>query len=535
MWPGNSLNRPSPDNEGTLMTTDSNWLFKDYDVIVCGSGTSGSVVARRLSDLPHVRVLLLEAGESDQRPSITDPARWTQNLGTDVDWSFMAQPGAEIAGRSLFMSAGKVIGGSSSINGMIWARGHRRDWDHYAAVTGDSGWSYAAVSEIYRSVEDWTGPTDKRRGSGGVLKINPSDNPHPVAEALVEAAGTIGIPTFVSPNGAMMEAEQGAALSDVRLDRGRRLSIFDSYVGPVLDRGNLTVVTGVTLRRVLFDGNRATGVEIEANNAVHRLRAGSQVVLSTGAINTPKILMLSGVGDRETLACHGISTVVHLPGVGMGLQDHANFPIVWSFPQKIEPHGSGSEAIIYADSGLADAGPDILICQAEFPLCDPELARRGAPEHGWTLVAGLAQPKSRGRVLLASDKPQDAPIVLLNTLTHPDDLQVALAITQLGRRIGGAKPFVELGCREAVSADALNLTDEEFVRRSALPFWHQSCTARMGQDDESVVGADLKVHGTKNLTIADASVLPRIPTGNSMAPCVVIGERAGAILGRDLS
>ncbi|MCB4858452.1 GMC family oxidoreductase N-terminal domain-containing protein [Sphingobium sp. PNB] len=517
------------------MSGVQDWLTQDYDVIVCGSGSAGSVVARRLSDNPDLKVLLVEAGGDDHRPSIVEPGRWPENLGSDVDWGFMAEPGAHIDNRSIPMSMGKVFGGGSSINVMIWARGHRRDWDHYAKVSGDPGWSYESVLGIYRRIEDYRGPMDfQRRGAGGLVTVTQSSDPHPVASALVGAAADVGIPTFESPNGEMMESPAGAALSDVRLNDGRRLSVFASYIRPVLDRANLAVVKGVRVRRVLFDGVRATGIEVDVGGSVHALRATSQVVLSTGAINTPKILMLSGIGDRATLASHGITTLRHLPGVGQGLQDHTNFPMVWAHPEAIHPRANGSEATIYANTAAASEGPNVVMCQAEFPLCSPELAQRGAPEHGWSLVAGLSQPKSRGRVLLSSADPDAAPIIHLDALSDPEDRAVARAMVGLAEQIGAAQPLARIGAREAVSPRALGLSVDAFIQQSALPFWHQSCTARMGVDANSVVGGDLKVHGVENLTIADASILPRIPAGNTMAPCVIIGERAGEILSGEL-
>jgi choline dehydrogenase len=506
-----------------------------YDVIVCGAGSSGSVVARRLAENPGIQVLLLEAGGSDEVPSVMEAARWAENLGGPTDWSFAAEPSPDLNGRSLPMSVGKVLGGGSSINVMIWSRGHRNDWDHFAEEAGDPAWSYTSILDIHRRIEDWRGRPDPRRGVGGLLAVEQFPDPHPAARAMVDAATSLGIPAFDSPNGAMMEAEQGCALSDIRVKDGRRLSVFDTYVRPVLDRPNLTVLTEALVHRVIFAGRRAAGVEVVLQGQLHRIDAVQQVVLSAGAINTPRMLMHSGIGDGEELKRLGIPLVQHLPGVGRNLQDHTCFCTVWQYGEPIAPRGNGSGAILYGKSDSGAISPDILMCQAEFPYCSPEAARRGLPSHGWSMVAGLAQPKSRGRVQLRSSSPHDPPTITTNALSHPDDMTVARVAVELSREIGAAKAFAGVSVREAIPGRLDAAEMDGFIRDSAMPFFHLSCTARMGRDPLSVVSGDLKVYGVSNLTIADASVMPRITSGNTMASCVIIGERAAEILLQELS
>src|ERR1700759_1283730 len=253
-------------------------LRSQYDFIVCGSGSSGSVVARRLAENPNVSVLLLEAGGSDEVPRVTEAGRWFENLGSERDWNFVDQPNPHLKGRSIPLSMGKVLGGGSSINVMGWARGHRNDWDFFASESGDPAWNYESVLNIYRRMEDWQGaPDPTRRGTGGVGFVTAAPGPNPIAPAMVDAAGSIGMPTFDSNNGRMMEGAGGASIIDVRVRDGKRLSVFRSYVFPYMDRPNLTVLTHALVTKLTLQGKRATGVEIAFDGKIQRLTAGLEV------------------------------------------------------------------------------------------------------------------------------------------------------------------------------------------------------------------------------------------------------------------
>jgi choline dehydrogenase len=510
-------------------------LKPQYDFIVCGSGSSGSVVARRLAENPDVSVLLLEAGGSDDTPSVTEPSQWPANLGSDRDWAFRAQPNPRLNGRSIPMNMGKVLGGGSSINVMIWARGHKNDWDYFASQAGDSAWNYESVLNIYRRIEDWHGtPDPKYRGTGGPVFVQPAPDPNPIAPAMVEGASSIGIPTFESNNGRMMESDGGASILDLRIRDGKRQSVFRSYTFPYMDRPNLTVLTYALVSRVVFQGKRATGVECIYNGNTHRISAEHEVVLSLGAIHTPKVLMQSGIGDQAELRRLGIPVVQHLPGVGQNFQDHFGVSCVWEYQQPLAPRNNVGEATFFWKSDASLDTPDIQTCQAEIPLAAAEmLARHNVPADSWTMFGGIVRPKSRGQLRLTGPNPHDPIEIHANFLQHPDDQKAMVRCVELCREIGNSealRPFVK---REVMPGNLNGAELENFIRDSVITYWHHTCSAKMGRDSMSVVDANLKVYGIENLRIADGSIMPRVTTGNTTAPCVIIGERAGEILKAD--
>ncbi|MFC3228080.1 GMC family oxidoreductase [Marinibaculum pumilum] len=486
---------------------------------------------RRLAENPAAEVLLLEAGGSDEAEAVLDPALWPTNLGGDRDWGFQALPNPHIDGREIPMSMGKGLGGGSSINVMVWARGHRSDWDFFAAESGDPEWGYANVLDIYRRIEDWQGAPDPAfRGTGGPVWVQPAADPSPLALALLDAARDYGIPVFDHPNGRMMEGAGGAAITDMLVRDGRRHSLYRAYVRPWLDRPNLTVLTGALVRRVVFQGRRATGVEVVYDGRPMVIGAGTEVVLSLGAIQTPKVLMHSGIGDQAELERVGIPVVRNLPGVGRNLQDHVSFGCTWELSAPLPPRNSGSEATLYWKSRPGLEVPDLLFCQVEFPVPSERTAARGVPAHGWTMFAGLARPESRGRLRLQSADPAAPLAIDAGFLSDAGDATTAAACVELCRELGNApafRPFV----RGEVMPGPVNGEDRDrYIRDAAVTYWHQSCTARMGRDDMSVVDGSLRVHGIDALRLADASIMPRVTTGNTQAPCAVIGERAAELI-----
>jgi choline dehydrogenase len=521
------FNTKARDNQTRL----TNNLRTVYDFIVCGAGASGSVIARRLAENPDVQVLLIEAGGDDEVEAVLDPAQWPTNLGSDRVWDFQATPNPHLNGRALAMPMGKVLGGGSSINVMLWARGHRNDWDHYAAESGDSGWGYDDVLNIYRRIENWQGAPDAHyRGTSGPVWVQPSADPSPVAHALLDAATEFGIPTFDSPNGRMMEGAGGAAMTDVLVRDARRHSLFRAYVRPMLDRTNLTVLTDTLVRRVVLEGKRAIGVEIARGEELLTIGVRAEVVLSLGAMQTPKVLMHSGIGDQAELGRVGIPVVQHLPGVGQNLQDHVSFGCTWEYNEPIAPRNGGSEASLYWKSRPELEAPDFLFCQVEFPVPSERTAALGVPEHGWTMFAGLAQPQSRGRLRLRSADPLAPLDIDANMLSDPADRLAAARCIELCRELGNSEAFRPFVKREAMPGNLKGEAMNDYIRDAAVTYWHQTCTAKMGRDAMSVVDGSLKVYGIDGLRIADGSIMPRIATGNTQAPCAVIGERAADMI-----
>jgi choline dehydrogenase len=507
-------------------------LKPHYDFIVCGSGSSGSVVARRLAESPDISVLLLEAGGNDDVPNVTEANQCFLNLGSERDWNFRAQPNPFLNGRAIPMNMGKVLGGGSSINVMLWARGHKNDWDFFASEVDDPAWNYDSILQLYKRIEDWHGvPDPEHRGTGGPVFVQSAPDPKPIGRAVVESARSIGIPTFASNNGRLMESDGGASILDVRARDGKRLSTFRSYTFPYMDRPNLTVLSHALVTRVIFAGKRATSVEFVYEGRTHRISAGSEVVLSLGAIQTPKVLMQSGVGDQAELERIGIRVAQHLPGVGQNLQDHFLVGCLWEYPEEQVLGDSLAQSTFFWKSDPGLDTPDIQACQIVVPVASAETAAKfNPPPNSWGMGASVLRTKSRGLIRLTGPNPSDPVEIEANTLSHPDDLKAVMACLEICREIGNSaalRPFVK---REVMPGNLKGPALEDYIRDACVTYWHQTCTAKMGRDEMSVVDSRLKVYGIENLRVADGSIMPRVTTGNTMAPCVIIGERASEMI-----
>lgn len=505
-----------------------------YDFVVCGSGSAGCVIASRLAANPSVTVLLVEAGGWDTAPQVLDPGQWFTNLGTERDWGDVSIPGPGVNGRAIPEHMGRVVGGGTSINATIWARPFKADLDHWAEVTGDPAWGYEHGLEIFRQVEDWQGDADPRyRGKGGPVWCQPAHDPSPHVPALLDAAAGLGHPVLADQNGAREEGAGGFALMNQIIQDGRRRNMAAAFLYPVLAQDNITLLTGAHVDRVVIEGGRATGVEVTLGGDRRVIGATSEVVLSAGAINTAKILMLSGVGDAAELRSHGIEVVVDSPEVGANFQDHIlHGGCLWEPHEAQAPRNSAANAAGFWKSDSVLVSPDINIVQIEIPYASEVVAAQYAPPpSSWALCAGLVAPKSRGRLTLRSADPQDRPILDAAFLSHPDDVAALAKGIELCRELGNSPEMRPFAKREVAPGRQLSASElDAFVRDGATTYFHEAGTCRMGRDSAAVVDPELRVNGVQNLRVADASIMPRIPGVATMATCVLIGARMAEML-----
>jgi choline dehydrogenase len=461
-----------------------------------------------------------------------NPNHWPRTLGSELDWGFVAEPNPNLNGRAIRYSMGKVLGGGSSINVSTWSRGHRVDWDFYASESGDPSWSYEAVLDLYRRrIEAWAGrPDPVYRGEDGTVHVQPAAGLHPFSVALLEGAESLGLQRFPNSNGQMMEAAGGCAWIDETVRDGKRQSIFRSYLYPIMDQPNLTVLTGALAGRIRFAGNRATGIEFLNNGITVCAQATQEVILSLGAIHTPKLLMQSGIGDEMELRSAGITVLHVLPGVGRNLHDHVAFGCVWENSGRPAPKIPRSQTSCFWKTRTELEAPNFYVYSHGGPDFTPENAARFKPPAScWSLSGGM-RPNSRGIIHLTGSDPADPVSIHANYLGEPQDLKDLIAGLRMAREIGNSTVLRPFTGRE-VAPGAMSLAElEQFFRDGLGTHWHQSGTAKMGRDAMSVVDGNLRVYGVDGLRIADASILPRVTTGNTMAPCVVIGERAAAFL-----
>lgn len=525
------------------------------DFVIVGSGSAGSAMAYRLSEDGKHSVIVIEYGGSDFGPLIQMPAALSYPMNMRrYDWGFQTEPEPHIGGRVLATPRGKVIGGSSSINGMVYVRGHARDFDHWAEQ-GATGWSYANVLPYFKRMENSKGGEDGWRGTSGPLHVQRGPRKNPLYTAFVEAGRQAGFETTDDYNGSKQE---GFGPMEQTIHQGRRWSAANAYLKPALKRPNVRLVNGFA-RRVVIENGRATGVEIENRSGIQVVRANREVIVAASSINSPKLLLLSGIGPAEQLRQHGIEVIADRPGVGQNLQDHMELYIQQESLQPITLYSKlnlFSKALIGAQwlffkSGLGASnhfeaaafvrsrpGVDYPDIQYHFiPIAIRYDGKAAAKAHGFQAHVGPMRSKSRGSVTLRSPDPWEKPVIRFNYMSHPDDWADFRHCIRLTREIFGQKAFDLYRGRE-ISPGAHVQTDEQlddFIRQHVESAYHPCGTCRMGRADDpmAVVDPECRVIGVEGLRVADSSIFPRVTNGNLNAPSIMTGEKAADhVLGR---
>jgi choline dehydrogenase len=503
-----------------------------YDFIVVGIGSAGCVLANRLSENPKIKVLLLEAGPSQIPPEIENhieiPALWPTLLGSAVDWGYRSVPQPGLSGRVTYEPRGKLPGGSSNLYVLMHIRGHPSDYDGWAAQ-GCAGWDYQSVLPYFQKLEDQEDNTGPWIGKGGPMPLLNAGlhHPNPTSAAFIEACRELSYPYTADFNGPQME---GAGWHHVNIRDGKRCSAREAYLFPALARPNVTLSSNSQATRLLFEGQRCVGVEYNQDGTLKTVRAEHETIVCAGALESPKLLLLSGIGNPVHLAEFNIPVVAALPGVGENFHNHVLTGVIQGTSKPVPPGNLNlSECALFYKSDPAQSGPDVQIAFVHVPF--DIIVGQNHP-NAVSILPGVVRPTSRGWIRLASGNPLDKPLVNPNYLATEADLQRLVDAVKLARTIFATKAFSAWAAAELLPGPAV-ATDEqvrEFVRQRADSYHHQVGSCKMGREDMAVVDPHLRVRGLERLRVADASVMPVVPSGNCNAGILMIAEKCADLL-----
>lgn len=500
-----------------------------FDYVICGAGSAGCVLANRLS-ADGATVLLIEAGAPDTSDMISTPLRLIELWQSEFDWGYHTAPQKHCHQRHIYWPRGKTLGGSSSLNGMIYVRGHASDYDAWA-YAGNPGWDYASVLPYFRKSEDYQRGEQSYHGVGGLLHVTADFEPHPVTKAFVAAAVAAGHAFNDDCNGA---DSMGVGYTHLTTKDGRRHSTSAAFLRPALGRNNLSVVTHAQVHKIELDGLKAVGVTYRLGDKLHTVNANREVIVSAGALESPRILMLSGIGERAQLEEFGIPVIRELPGVGKNLHDHTLCAMIFEGAKDIPPPSNMAIQPLHAHAFFktdpALPGPDLQPLFFHVPTYLPE--QEAVTPNAYTLNAAGIRPTSRGELRLTSADPQ-APLMLDPNLLATDyDVAALVHNMRLNREIVKQSPLAEWTAREIYPGPDKQ-TDEEladYARSAVTTYHHQVGTCKMGRDAMAVVDPSLKVHGIAGLRVVDASIMPQVTSGNTNAPTIMIAEKAADMI-----
>ncbi|MFI6019825.1 GMC family oxidoreductase [Streptomyces sp. NPDC051287] len=500
---------------------------EEFAFIVVGGGTAGSVIAARLSEDPGTRVLLLEAGSAHTAAATALPSQWPTLLQTDAVWGDLTVP-QRANGRRVPLPRGRALGGGSAVNGMNHVRGHRSGYDAWAQAAG-ADWSFEGLLPCFRRSESTVGKDPALRGTDGPLSVGPADPPHPLVAALLDGAAECGHRRAADISGG---TEEGFGWSDLNIVGGRRQSAADAYLTPAVRRTNLTVVTGAQAHRLLISRGRCTGVEYRTAAGPVSVRCSGEVVLTAGTIGTAHLLLLSGIGPGRHLRRTGVEVVADLPGVGENLHDHPLAYLAYRSRRPVPPGANNhGEAFGLVRSRPGLDGPDLQILFIDVARGDPAAARTGT-EGGYSVAVSAITPRSRGTIRLASADPGVPPLVDPDYYGDGTDVDTAVRGLRLARDIGESRALDAWRAGEAVPGPATTGTAalRAYVLGTPASYYHPVGTCRMGADPSAVVDGELRLRGVGGLRVADASVIPSIPSANTNATVCAVAERAAELL-----